>query len=489
MSQNSGGPPSGRRRDQSRQPPPANPSQALNAFQENFSSPSQAFSASFKQNTPSLGSPATLPSRAPQVASASRKRPSDAVIRERLAKDFEETKAGIGEKLTNYHKQALTDMDTICRLTKELERENKAHEAVSAEVDGLNYKIRLLLRYIPEDALDSVLHCYHLRIEPPPISDLGSGEGKSSVEDAEEAGEETEEQTEEQTEDETEDEDDNTAQTQPTFTEQPSPTIAGNLEANPGSLFAPPTKTSRARPSLAVQMPQQHGMKEPKQLLQASATPQLVSVSRHPEPSVNVSYQQNQQAPVEHVQHSTPLAVGAQPLRSDGIDSSRQTRANNAGFTPCALPQVKPQKRPYKRSAQVVARAPRSSKKRCTIHARDGSHPDTYTIRVSDLTRGTLSTVGLLLKPLLEEQFADWDRGFLKRWRDLDTTGPTQCLTMRSQKLGTTRSQEGTACTSCEDKGKVCVSIIEEGVLTIRPLREEVRNGGSGKQGFWVVSE
>ncbi|KAK5315958.1 hypothetical protein LTR70_006510 [Exophiala xenobiotica] len=287
-------------------------------------------------------------------------------------------------------------MDTTSRLTKELEREKKAHEVVSAEVDGLNYKIRLLLRYIPEDALDSVLHCYHLRIEPPPYSDLGSGEGKSSVEDAEEAGE----QTEEQTEDETEDEDDGTAQTQPTFTEQPSPTIAGNLEANPGSLFAPPTKTSRARPSLAVQMPQQHGVKEPKQLLQASAPPQLFSVSRHPETSVNVSDQQTQQAPVEHVQPSTPLAVGAQPLRSDGIDSSRQTRANNAGFTPCALPQIKPQKRPYKRSAQVVARMPRSSKKRCTIHAMDGSHPDTYTIRVSDLTRGTLSTVGLLLTAL-----------------------------------------------------------------------------------------
>lgn len=81
---------------------------------------------------------------------------------------LEDEKAGVLEQLAKCRKQALNDKYTIIRMTKEVEHEMEAHEAASAEVDKLNYILRLPEHYTSEDALDSVLHCYRLRLEPAP---------------------------------------------------------------------------------------------------------------------------------------------------------------------------------------------------------------------------------------------------------------------------------------------------------------------------------
>ncbi|KAJ9662072.1 hypothetical protein H2198_001614 [Neophaeococcomyces mojaviensis] len=93
-----------------------------------------------------------------------------------------------------------------------------------------------------------------------------------------------------------------------------------------------------------------------------------------------------------------------------------------------------------------------------------------------------------LFQQLLVSQAKEWDKGPLKNWRDKAITGSNSCLSMRAKKKGTTRDTPGTACISCIPEHRLCVSIINPGILTVMPLPEDHRQGTADDIEFWVQS-
>lgn len=94
----------------------------------------------------------------------------------------------------------------------------------------------------------------------------------------------------------------------------------------------------------------------------------------------------------------------------------------------------------------------------------------------------------LLPTPVMTQLRAQYDKWTdLKNWDILGVPGKAVCINQRLQKLGTSQSNgPDVACLDCEKRKRICVRIESARMLTVLPLRLDIREGTAVDLKFFV---